>query len=402
MERIVGNVGILDLREATAESVKAYTRFINVGTVLYSPETTVLVNQLNFTNLGCRVEVTGEAQLITGQLELSHDSLDAVKKPQSYVVTGQIFVHESVTADEIDAKVDKMFVIGQVMAPKSLMPILQSKISSMQGNTITYEDGFRLISGSVEITNAFLNGLDDASNISCRGRVTMINDVDLTLFQRKINRIEPLSKVMIREEYAEMFQNHLVPHKKGKVTVIPAGYEYIKGRLELDLVTLERLGEVKLFTDASIFIKDDVTEAALKKHVKAIICGRRIICPKGLKAAVLDVCADPAVKILDYEGKLLLIEGDYHLSAAELEFTPGNLAIMVTGELNIDEDVPPEQLMEKISTVDNFGEISGTARQLGALKVKARTKDGEFCETGKESSEDDEQYSIANVGYLKI
>ena len=50
--KIIGNVGTLDLRTATAETVAQIQRIGNVGIVLYTPETAGLILRLNLGNVG--------------------------------------------------------------------------------------------------------------------------------------------------------------------------------------------------------------------------------------------------------------------------------------------------------------------------------------------------------------
>ena len=97
MSRKIGNVGVLDLRKATEESVKNIDQIHNVGLVIYSPETAPLMAGLNIGNMGSSVEVGMEYKLFTGQHELSRDVLEAVNEPMSLVVTGEFVVKSELT-----------------------------------------------------------------------------------------------------------------------------------------------------------------------------------------------------------------------------------------------------------------------------------------------------------------
>ena len=101
--KVIGNVGTLDLRNATEESVAGIGRIGNVGMLLYNRETARFIAQLNAGNVGASLEVPGDARLLSGVVTFTPSFFKGQGAPQSYVVAGQLVVEPDVAAEDIEA-----------------------------------------------------------------------------------------------------------------------------------------------------------------------------------------------------------------------------------------------------------------------------------------------------------
>ena len=85
MSKTIGNVNILDLRQATEESVAEICRARNVSLVLYSMPRPSLLAQLDIGNPNAAVEMPEfEPQIRTGQVVISRGQAE----PTFFVIVG--------------------------------------------------------------------------------------------------------------------------------------------------------------------------------------------------------------------------------------------------------------------------------------------------------------------------
>jgi hypothetical protein len=315
------------------------------------------------------------------------------------MITGQIFVMPDVDKAGIERNLQGLIVTGQVYAPKSLMAAVQTKIISLTGQSLPYLDNAKVIHATLNLDNAFLNSLEPNTRLVVIGKVRMLDEIDPALFEDRIDLIQVLGKVILKEEYTETFLRRLAELSHPKIEIVPAGCEYIESSIELDTAALYVLKTKKISATEFILFKEDVTAEILKKQLSAISTKSHVICTSALRPAVLGLLNNPSTPILTYTGKLLIVDGDYELTDAELEFLDGKLTFIVTGSLTIEADISPERLLEKVESIDNFGEITGGARQLGAIKNRLRASKGELINRDKVTSENE---SDSNIGYLKL
>ncbi len=399
MTRKISNIGILDLREATEENISDITAIGNVGMILYNRKTAHLLTKLNIGNMGSSVEAPEDAKLVTGQMEITRDVLESITKPMSLVLTGQLFVDPDVEAADLDRCVHELVVTGQIVAPRQLVPVIQSKLKTHTGQIVSYSGNGRLFRGKLVLTSEFVNALDAGTTLVVLGGITLLEALDQDILSEKIASIELTGKAIIREEYSRLFYEKLAPHAQAKVEIIPEGFRYCPEPLILDEDSLRRMTAEKLYCRQFVRVDAGVSAEAFDRAVAALKTNEFVVCSESLKSVVLDKAVVPEMTVLAYASKLIHVEGDETLTGPELEFTDGKIALLVTGELAIDPDVEPELLIGKIEVLDNFGEISGNPRQLGALKTRLRTRKGEMTDSTRESETGE---GLSNVGYLKL
>jgi len=130
--KVIGNVGILDLRNATETSVAEISRIGNVGAVLYSRETAGLVTGLNIGNVGTSVEVSPDASIVTGLVVFTRDVFKGQEAPLDLVVAGPVVVNPDVPAEDIEIRSNIISGIDFV----GIRIGNQAKNIRVEGNTI--------------------------------------------------------------------------------------------------------------------------------------------------------------------------------------------------------------------------------------------------------------------------
>lgn len=398
MGKSIGNVGLLDLTSATEESIKGIDNIGNAGVVLYSSGNAHLVSMLNIGNLGTSEEVPEGCKFLQGKVEMDGKYFENVKEPLSLFIAGQVIIKPDVTEDDIENKIKFLSISGQAICPEKLAGVLQSKCSKIQGIIVPYSDNCYINIGKLNIDNSFLKSIGEKTSLAVVGKVSMVDDIDHVLLDQKIDSINITGKALIREEYLDILGARIKSSASCKLGVIPAGYVYTDGDLSLDPVTIKKFDKAKIYVSSMLRFGSDITEEMLKEHITDIKAKGIIVCSNSIKEAVSMLCSDTA-KICGYSKKAVVIDGDHTIMESELKYSPDNISYIVNGDLDIDDEVLPETFIEKVESIDNFGDITCDKEHYGLVQLKLRTNEGDVS-VRKNAA--DENEGIGNIGYLKL
>ncbi len=401
--RTLSNIGVLDLRSATQESVAGISRVGNVGVVLYSPESAVLVARLNIGNLGASLEAPADAQVLTGQVTFSRDYFKNQAKPLNLVVTGQLVVYPDVPAEEIEAGLGELVISGQLICPEHLVGAIHSKISNLSGQEITYtkSNSTRIAMGKVVLDENYLMSLQDGSELVVIGKLTLPGVLPNELLEEKIRRIQVVGKVTCHEENAQIILARL-DDKMGstRLATIPAGFELVERPLLLDANLLEALPARKLYCASRVQVDSGVDAEILDNALEALVADGLVICPMVLKDVISRKCNMLKTQVVLYEGELWLVEEEQTLLPSRFTHLQDKATLMVLDELSIAPDVDPQVLKERLAKVHNLDTITCTPEQMGIIEAKMGLSKGELVDSTQVKPTGEE--GMDNVGYLKL
>lgn len=400
--RTLSNIGVLDLRSASEESVAGISRVGNVGLVLYSQENAGLVARLNIGNLGASIEAPADAQVLTGQVAFSRDYFKNQATPLNLVVTGQLIVHPDVPAEEIEAGLGGLIISGQLICPEHLAGTIHSKISHLSGQEITYTQCPRIAVGKVSLDENYLKSLDDASELVVIGKLTLPQVLPNELLGEKIQRIQVIGKITCHEENVQILLARM-DEKSGvtKVETIPTGFELVERPLILDADLLEALPARKLYCASRVQVDRGVDAETLDNALEALVAKDLVICPMVLKNVIYRKCNMLETRVVLYEGELWLVEDEHTLLRSRFDHLEGKATLVVFGELTIAPDVDPQVLEERLAKVHNLGTITCTPEQMGAIEARLGLSKGELVDSTQPTGEEKIE-GIGNVGYLKL
>ncbi len=117
MKKTIGNVGTLNLTEATEESISAIQHINNVGLLLYSTETASLVPKLSIGNLGYSLKIPKDAQVINGLFTVDNELLTYAKPDQTIIVNGLLTFSNDLRLETILETELTFIVNGIIYAP---------------------------------------------------------------------------------------------------------------------------------------------------------------------------------------------------------------------------------------------------------------------------------------------
>jgi hypothetical protein len=396
--RVIGNVGLLDLRKATEASIAGISRIDNVGAVLYSPETARLVARLNIGNAGASVEVPEDAKMLTGQVTFSRDYFRNQEAALNLVVMGPVVVEPDLPIEDIEKGLQGVTMMGPLLCPHHLLGIMQSKTRRHLGPVIAYTSASRIVMGRLNLDESYLLALEDASALVVMGRLSLPEVLPNDLLEQKIERVQVMGRIMCHEENAQAILTRVVDQTP-KITTIPAGFEFVDRPLMLDNILLESLPGRNLYCTDRIQIDSGVDASLLDEHVEALISEDIIICPVELRRVISQKCNMLEARVIFYEGELWMVDGETDLRASRFDYLEGKATLVVYGELTMDAEADPRMLAERLAKVHNLGQIRCTPQQMGAIQARLGLSDGDLVDAAQAESTGD---GTGNVGYLAL
>ena len=405
-KKALGNVGVLDLRSATEESVAGISRVGNVGTMLYSRETAGLLVRLNVGHLGGSIEAPADAKVLSGQVEFTRDYFKNQPTPSNLVVVGQLLVHPDVPAEDIETGLGDLIVSGQVIYPEHLASVIQSKIRHLTGQEKTYIQCPRIAVGELILDESYLRSLDDASELVVIGHLKLPQVLPNELLEQKVQRIQVLGEITCHEENVQTILA-CMDDKLGstEVTTIPVGFELVERPLNLDADLLEVLPARKLYCTDRVQVDRAVDPTTLDNSLEALVAKELVICPAALKGVIARKCNVLETQMVFYEGELWLVEDERTLLSSRFDHLKGEATLVVLGEVTIASDVAPNVLGERLVRVHNLGTIRCTPEQMGVLQARLGVSEGKLEDSTTETAGEDmekEEMMMGNVGYLKL
>jgi hypothetical protein len=396
--KVIGNVGIVDLRNATEASISNIARIENAGLVIYSLETAALLPRLRLRNVGGMLEVPAGTKIIEGQMTINTEFFQALTSPVDLVVAGQLMVQSDISTEDVQKGLGELSVAGQIYCPEHLAGIFQSKMRSLMGQFVIYPSGAQLIKGKLDLDENTLRGLTDGSSLAIVGALRISHALPNDLLEQKIGRLQVMGSIRCPEENVQVIQARLA-NKDAKITSIPAGFELVEKPLTLDSFVLESLQTRKLYCTGNVRIDPTVEPSLLDSHLEALICKAMVLCPARLRGILAHKIDPLKTKVIFYEGELWLVDGEARLSQSRFDYLEDKAVLVVTGELSLDPALDPKVLASRLSAVHNSGEIRGTVEQIAAIQARLGLNEGELIDTAAETGPEEQ---LGNIGHLVL
>lgn len=401
MSQRIGNVGLLNLVNATEESVKGIERIENVGLVIYGKENAHLLTRLNIGNIGSSLEVPVGYRLFNGLFNLDQNYLSSIDEPVFLLVNGIVIIDKNVQADQVQAGQLKMMVNGKVYSPSHLSGIAGKMLSKGSGAVETYHGAPpRLENGKFTLTNSFLQSIEESLYLVVNGMLTFAQDLNVDLFNEKISKLEVNGKISLFENQESYLYKKVASLTTCLVEVIPAGYEVLGKPLRLNARSIRRFQQKKWFTNKPVIIESNVSRDMLTKAIEKIHSTSVIICNEEVEDLVYERLSLMETEVLSYENSFVVIDGEEVWSNDQFLALDQPVNFIVNGQLTLDGDVSEEVLRSKVSTLDVLGEVIVREKKLkGALQNVIRLNTGTIEE---EKGKQETGAALQNVGELSL
>jgi hypothetical protein len=320
-----------------------------------------------------------------------------------FVITGQVVINPDIPASQLDAGLGSLVVCGQILCPEHLTGIVQAKTRQLHGQILSYTEGARLVFGSLNLTEGYLRGLTDGSELHVFGSLTAIQPLPHELVTQKVRTLHVYGKIICRESLAPELLTRLSERTGAPaITFIPTGFEYVDNQLVLDMGMLSTLSDTKLYCTQRVQIAQDVTPEAMEQALESLIVEDWLICPAALRSTIARKCNLLETQVIFYSGELWLVDHEATLATVHFDYWTGKVTIVVFGALHIAPEVAPGLLASRLDKFHNLGEVYCNAEQQTALEVRLGSSEGEFVDPATVEAVDDTEVLIGNAAYLKL
>jgi hypothetical protein len=301
-------------------------------------------------------------------------------EPQDLTVYGPLTIAPDITVEELEAKLLELTVYGPLDYPEYMEQTLRPRIKQVIGPIRSYacELSNLVVMGQLVINQAYLQGLEDGSQIAVLGALRIPEPLPNEILQQKIKGLYVSNGIFCREENRSQVASLLTTQRK--MTVTPTDYELVERSILLDRPTLENLPGKKLHCIERVQISPDVDPRTLDNSIEALNCTDYVFCPTELLEVLYRKCKWHETRVLDYSGELWIIDDIRDLPVFGLQALDGVATLVVFGELTIDPAITPQMLTENLFKVHNLSMIVCSPEQKSALTAKQGMKIGEFLD----------------------
>ncbi|MBN6888215.1 hypothetical protein ACUXCC_003138 [Cytobacillus horneckiae] len=367
MGQRIGNIGLLNIMNATEESIKKIDYIENVGTLMYSPNNAHLLTSLSIGNIGESISVEKDYQVTNGMISLDAAFLQAVKEPLSILINGAIIINEDVTADLLKTAEIQIITNGVIYSPPHLKGAVQTKMKKTSGTILTYEGKEpRPEIGKVTINNSYLQSLSGNENIIVNGVLTMDEMLDMDMFAEKLNRIDVNGVVELYEHQNAYFTNKGLVN--GSKTIIPNGYKHIKSMRSLDRHSIRRFKSQSIFTKKPIVLEKDITREMYANAFQFIHTTSYIVCHEEIEDLVFESLHNFENEVYIYHENMRFINEE-QWGKMDFQMLDDGTTLIVEKELTITADLSIDDC-KKIDSIILLGEIHVPNSEVKAVLQK--------------------------------
>lgn len=400
MNQRIGNVGVLNLVNATAESIKGIERIENVGMVLYRKENAYLLTSLNIGNIGSSLEVSEGFRFFNGVLNIDNNYLDSITEPVNLLINGMVIIDHNVYPEQLKQGFLNLIVNGKVYCPPHLAGVATLLLAKGSGEIETYHGTLpRTENGKFTLTNSFLDAVEGQLNLVVNGLLSLSKDLEMEKFIEKIGKLEVNGKIMLHEHQEVFLYKKAASLASCKMEIIPDGYEVLTKQLRLNSRSLRRFKNKKLFTNKPIILEADVTREKILEAIAKIHSTSVIICHEEIEDLLYELSSLLDTEILSYENQFVIVEDEEVWSNDQFLALDHPANFIIKGKLVLDMDVSEEVLRNKIAAIDVLGEVVVRERKMkGVLHNVIRLNKGSVEVEGKR----DVGSSLQNVGELTL
>lgn len=400
----VENIGVLDVREIKEELAEKITAIENIGILIESDQSQVLLKDVKKANIGVTIKVPSDKNISiakqNGSLEVDREYFEGIDGQIVFLVNGELIFKNDIDLDLIKEKLFSILVNGELICPRKFSGIMQTK-GTINGALTLYSSDYTFIKGKVKLDNRFLKSLRKDSKISIE-KLLVLEPIDLTLLEERISNIEVLGKLIILESLEEDISQYIDNYYSVNKELIPnidGEIHYIGKDVLIDNRFLEKYNEAIIYIDGNVsFNLEENTDFG--KHIKLLLC-KKITCKKKIYDMIKGHIGEN-VNVEIMEEGLRINTGHMVLTGKIGE----EIIIKNMGKLDIDENLDIETFSKNVVEIRNYGLIVVPEDKLDIIKEKVKVNRGAISSAKerqeKAKAESKEEILYANMGELKL
>ncbi len=338
------NCATCDARKVTEETLAAYESVvINAATVLVSPEGKELLNRYGVTmNCANVFELPSDVEVCSINGTHRIESGDAIGGKKYLFVNGSLTIGSN-TQQVLEQYVG-ITVNGSLTCPESVSAALGK--FQVNGSTTCYPDGSIILKRSAVIDKLFALRAKDSLYWSSR-RMIM---VDPWLEPEKLAAKGcsfSAKEFIIAESKVEAMIGMI--DEKAEIIIVPDGTAVITDDVELDIMTVKKYG-TKLYILGDLTVNEG-SAAALEQLEYLNIRGDAKVTAELkdlLQEKLTEISGDVEVP-KPFKGRVISEKMSVRVTRWLLEREPEGLRLEECVNVKIDEDVPKDLILERLS-----------------------------------------------------
>ncbi len=395
--KIYQNIGVLNLVKANNEALEEIHKLENIGLLITGKDQTEKIAHIEMENIGDQAVIDGSKDIgvviRNGELEIKKSYLEDSEKEIFFILNGSILIEE--IPPDLLGKIEGILLNGQMIAPEKVYGVLSDRLK-INGEVLTYPEGFVYLKGDFNLQEENLFGLKDQSKIVLSS-LRILGAVDQPLVEEKIEKMVILKELITTKNNLRWIAPRIENYTEVAKTIVPEGYDYY----EKLTISDENLST---FTDRRIFVKYklkiDLPFEKIQGRIKDIK-GKELYVPEGERQAYLEFAGDMEVRTFNPETR-----ENYSNLVVDSNYLKGrvNIEIENYGVLEFKEELTGEQIEEGIKKIKNYGKIQCSKEIYGILSQKITENYGVFNakEEKAEKGEEPEYTKITNMGVLEL
>ena len=399
----VMNIGVLDVRGISEEVAGKIEELVNIGVLIENDRSQILLNDTKKSNVGSTIKIEDRQDLKViihnGELKVDQEYLEGILSPVILLLNGKIVFDKTVDNNTLNEKIYSIIVNGEIICPKKLAGLLQSK-GTINGLLMGYASDYNFYNGNIKLTNKFLKSIKRNSKLSLK-KLLVLEDIDPLLLEERISNIEVLNKLIIVEEYEDLVSQYMDDYYGiEKITIPGNGREvkYIDEKITLDNADILKYDNNVVFVDGEVSMK--LTEDMdFGSHIELLICDK-VVCNEETYEIIKDNLGED-VKVEIIEGQLIENLGKMVLTGD----IDKKITIVNKGKLVLDENLNYDSFVENVISIKNYGAVEVPEEQLSIVRRKVKVNYGKIKVAGedkKEETDKEENILYSNVGELKL
>ncbi len=430
MTTLIRNIGSLDARNASQETLEQITKIKNVGSIIVSKENRPFIMKIDMENIGSTVEMDKDVKLHVGPFEFTKELLESAPQPVKMSIVGPVAFDREITAQLLEEKLAWLNIIGPVEVFEHISGVMMSKMHDSVGPIDIINPNEIVLKGNNKIDNYFLKSLEDDSVIKCSGVLELDEGINLKEFEKKIKKIVIGSKLSIYDDQKDPIMKKIYENtdesytevnigvkpalmkfdrrQTQKLVILKRNCHYLQDGSKLDAFNLKSIKKSEISSNGIMILADDITNDLLDEKNIIFSSTKRIYFPVSISETMLKFLAEGTQGVPYDPAKTNFVNGEQKITASRMKIIKDNSTCIIFGSLSLNDDICLEDIDQKFAVVDNYGSIESSEDICSVLQDKMRYSEGSVeARLSGDSAEDDEDLSkydnvIQNAGSYKL
>lgn len=390
----IHNIGLLDIRQATEETLKSCESIVNIGFLLGTDSTLKKLQPCELADIGLTLRVPDDVPLVLRDQALTIDDayLNSLTGKIMVLVNGNCLIQTENIA-LLEEKLHELMVNGNTYCPASIKGKL-STLGSFNGRMISFEPGATFIEKTLNLTESLLFRLPKkTSTLKLRAI-----DPKLTANVETFESIEVLDSCWIERGLFQTWKNKLQLDFSTELQLFDAPVRYHESDETMKIRELASIRETTLAVDGTLTILSENPE--LELNLTSICC--ETLRAKETTIEQLKPLLAPGVKVETLESNKKKNHGKMVLTAGQLTSLDAPMSMKNYGVLVFDESVTPDLIKQGIAQIENYGVVKGHENLLTILAEKTVKNFGKIKPLELDPTIKTETYTYENIGYLVL